>query len=276
MAYQIYSFDGVALPGYKAANHVDDMGGGAGAPRRVQIPGAGFYDVDEGQLAQRGIQRITKQCEIHGATEAAIRGTIESWRAKIGKRSLIYARYWDNTDRQIWATLESVRVPVRVANIGFIPVTFTWTTPDQTWRSVDITTHTLDIGGNTFYTKSTPYAGTKPLREMWFEITALTANISEVSVVNASLGIGTLPRPLVQYGWEYTEQVDAGDLLYIHTGTMIVQNDSVSSYENFSANYPTDWFYLQPGSNALQWVVITDGSGTGQAEVKVRYYEEFG
>lgn len=135
MTYRVRLFDGLPLPEYITRGDQQTMGSGSALTAFLQLPGGGYYDNYQHRKSPQGIRPISKSGLFYG-TAAELRAELLAWRAKIGVRGRLTVEFDDGLLLWQWARLQDVDAPrPAAAKSHWNPVTFTWITAAQNWRS---------------------------------------------------------------------------------------------------------------------------------------------
>lgn len=135
MPYVISMFGNLKLPIYIRQGDSQSMGTGAAQTSFLPLPGGGFYDNYRGGKSPQGTRPLTKSGLFWG-TPAELRAELMAWRAMLGVRERLTLEFDDGTMLWQWARLQNVDTPrPSDAKSQWNPVTFTWITAAQNWRS---------------------------------------------------------------------------------------------------------------------------------------------
>lgn len=133
--YKVILFDGLEIPPYITRGDQQTMGTGAALTAFLQLPGGGYYDNYRHRKSPQGVRPISKSGLFFG-TAAELRAELLAWRAKIGVRGRLTVEFDDGLALWQWARLQDVDAPrPAAAKAHWTPVTFTWITAAQNWRS---------------------------------------------------------------------------------------------------------------------------------------------
>ena len=279
MAYVIYQFGTLVLPGYDSNN---DVGSGKFSGSLLDLPGGGVYDVLGDDRWKRRSTPISKDCALVTDTAADLRTQYNALRALCGKKARLW-RLWDSGEGEwCWARMGEITA-MRPGNQLYslqMTLNFVMTSPfwyglrygDDEWFFTDPPEMLFGIGfvfGDTAPTAWTsllqtlvlPNGGNAPVANAVITITAGTAAISLLAIASGDCN------------FLYTGTVAIGQSLVIDTGAWSVKNNGAADYAHLTlpiGHRSDDLFRLAAGDNTVE--IGRVGGGTGST-IAFKYSE---
>lgn len=135
MSYVLSLFGSKPVPIYIRQGDVQNIGTGAALTSFQPLPGGGFYDNYRRSKSPQGIHPLSKSGVFWG-TDQELFDDLMEWRALLGTRDRIVIEFDNGSQLWQWARLQNIDTPRTSDNKGgWLPVTFTWITAAQNWRS---------------------------------------------------------------------------------------------------------------------------------------------
>jgi hypothetical protein len=281
-SYQIYEFDGVALPLYNANQDlstgivdspliasaggiVDVWPGIQRAPRSTKLSVSGIYASPEGTLMlvdYTGAQIVDHAGNrIYIATAPQhLRQQVDALRAKTGVVGRLWRRRWDDQAVAQWKTARLMSVAERSDRQHrtiMAQVECAFECPMANWRdaSADVLTANLSSGGQVGMLLDS--SGNATIDDSTLTIAAVGGAISAITIAVPDLGIDL----------RWTGSLADGRTLTIDCGAQVVRiGSSTGVYSGFSlgpGHTARSWLPLPPGLWAM--LVGADGPGTVQS-----------
>jgi len=276
-SYQIYEFDGVALPIYNPEQDLStgtvnstllaSVGGTFDVwsayqrtPRMTKHAVGGIYAADDALLLL--VDHAGNQIVDHAgnrimvATDTQqVRGLVDALRAKVGVRGSLWRRRWDDTTVTQWKTARLLSVQEKSSleqRTVAAQCDCVFESAMANWRdaTVDTISGTLVAGGQVGLLLEDE--GNATIEDSTITVTA-AGTITSLQFAIAALGIDL----------RYTGTIGAGSVLTIDCGTQTVTVNGVAAYSGFSlgsGHTARSWLPLPPGPWAM--LVGSDGAGT--------------
>lgn len=285
-SYQIYEFDGVALPLYNAEQDLSSgavdstllasVGGAfdvwAGVRRvaqSVKLQVGGIYAAADGTayiVDHAGNQIVDHAGNdiIAGTAQALLRGQVDAIRAKQGATGSLWRRRWDDSTVAQWRTARLLQVVERsdiTHRTVAAQVDLIFESAMANWRdaSADTITGTLVSGGEV---------------GLLLESQGNATIEDSVITVAAAGAISSLQFSILHLGIDlrYAGAIGAGSTLRIDCGAQTVTLNGAAAYAGFSlgsGHSARGWCPLPPGAWAMQ--VASNGAGT----VTATHYDQW-
>ena len=278
-SYQIYQFDGVALPLY---NPETDLSSGVAAstlrqsiggtfdvygsrqrlPDVVKFTTRGIYVAGDGNtlLVDHSGNRILDHSgnRILVATSLQwLRLQVDTLRARAGVRGTIWRRRWQDTTVTQWKTARLLSVKEAGSTklrTALAELECAFETAHAAWRSSAASTVSGNLVSGGYVGLNATSDGNAPVTDPEITVTASGA-ITDVRIACAALGVDL----------RWTGTLASGHTLTIDCGAMSVFRSGSDAYSGFtlSAGHTArGWLPLAAGINAL--TVYADGTGTAQ------------
>lgn len=135
MSYVLSLFGDKPIPIYIRQGDVQNIGTGNSLTSFKPLPGGGFYDNYRSAKSPQGIRPLSKSGVFWG-TNQELFDELQAWRALLGTRDRLTVEFDNGSLLWQWARLQNIDTPRTSDNVGgWLPVTFTWITAAQNWRS---------------------------------------------------------------------------------------------------------------------------------------------
>jgi hypothetical protein len=279
-SYQIYEFDGVPLPVYNPDQDLstgtvdstllasvggtfDVWSGYQRTPRMIKHTVSGLYAADDALLLL--VDHAGNQIVDHAgnrimvATDTQqVRGQVDAIRAKVGIRSGLWRRRWDDTTVTQWKMARLLSVQDR-SNLQHrtvaTQVDCIFESAMANWRTAtaDVASGTLVSGGQVGLLLGNE--GNATIEDSILIVTA-SGTITSLQFTIAHLGVDL----------RYTDTLVSGSVLMIDCGAQTVTVNGAAAYAGFSlgnGHTARSWLPLPLGPSAM--LVGSDGAGTVQS-----------
>ncbi|MBK8772656.1 MAG: hypothetical protein IPM06_19825 [Rhizobiales bacterium] len=285
-SYQIYEFNGVALPLYNP--EADHSTGSVPSTLRPSI--GGIFDVygarqrlpDTVQFGVRGtyaagngstllVDHAGRYIITHSGSRILVasplqwlRLQVDTMRAQIGVRGTIRRRRWDDTTVTQWKTARLLSLQEKSntqARTGMAEYDLLFETAHAAWRSFAASTVTENLVANNWCALNVTSDGNAPVTDPTITIAA-SGTITSIQIVCMALDVDL----------RWVGSVASGRSLVISCGAMSVLRAGVDAYSGFAlgaGHMARGWLPLAAGINTL--LVYADGPGT----VAVGHYNQF-
>jgi hypothetical protein len=289
--YQIYDFDGVALPLYEPTQDLstgtvdstllasvggtfDVWSGYQRQPRSTKTTITGIYEGTDGSvyLIDEVGNYVSDEVGNHILAASAaqyLRQQVDAIRAKVGVAGPLGRRRWDDTTIAQWKTARLLGVQQRSDiqhRTTLAGVDCTFESAMANWRDATVTTAsaTLAMGGTAVFVLSSD--GNATVEDAIITITTGGYTLSSVSVVIATAGVDL----------EYTTAIGPGGTLVINCGTQSVTESGVGAYSGFAlgaGHTARGWMPLAPGQHVVE--VASTGFGSSPGTVSIAHYDQW-
>jgi hypothetical protein len=276
-SYQIYQFDGVALPLYNPEQDLSTGGvdstllasvggtfdvwsGWRRLPRIVRHTVSGIYAAPDGTAyivdhAGNQIVDHAGNAIIAGTAQALLRGQVDAIRAELGFVGPLWRRRWDDPAVAQWKAARLVAVQeksdIKHRTIA-AKLDCVFESAQAAWRDASIDTVSGSLVANGQVALALESSGTAQIDDSTITVTA-AGTITSLRFEILHLGIDL----------RYTGTLPVGAVLQIDCGTQAVTVNGAAAYSGFalgSGHTARGWMPLPPGMWPLQ--VASNGAGT--------------
>ena len=241
-------------------------GAGTGTSSRIILPGGQSYDWGRAEiLPPPPAQDITIQGEWIAADDAEMARIDALINSLLNVRSKLWREFGDDNVHWRWARCVGVQGELSAReNLYYATYTLDFECDAGPWHGQDRSqTWTLSSGTNPATIVCRNY-GNAPVRDVKMTVTAGSADMtSQVSVSHRVVRDAVAANGYTS--WSVGGTIGAGLALVIDNSEGTIKLDGADDYANmiFDEGYQMvpDWFYFEPGRNAL--VFTWAGGGTG-------------
>ena len=285
-SYQIYQFDGVALPLYNP--EADHSTGAAGSTLRQSIGGVfdtygtrqrlpssvqfgvrGIYAAGDGNTllidhAGNHIVDHSGNRILVATAEQWLRLQVDALRAKIGVRGTIWRRRWQDLTVTQWKTARLLSIQEKgntELRTSMAEFDLAFETAHAAWRSAAASTVSGNLVSGGYLGLNVTSDGNAPVTDPVITITA-SGTITSIAIVGVALGVDL----------RWTGALYAGQSLVIDCGAMSVLKAGVDAYVGLAlgaGHTARGWLPVAYGINVL--TVYANGAGTAS----ISHYNQF-